>query len=394
MEKTLLLLLRDAMKGTAPTAETVAQVKACTEPEKLLQLSELHNILPLVGPLFLEARPDYPETQKLRQYIRTHVVRQIMALDALCRVTAAFEKQQVQYLVIKGAACRALYPRPEHRPSTDEDILVAPEDLEHAAEVFASLGYTRGQEEPEAQVHHFTNPMLHVELHQTLIRRQGLNKMLMERLKEPLFFAVEGRKLRTLPHQEHFLFLAEHFYKHFIHGGVGIRQVADMVLMAQQPGICWEETWAQLEEMELEILICGVLEIGIAHLGLREDAVEIPMEIRKRSPGPELLLEDILDAGAFGGSTMERRHSSSVTVQAVQGETGQTSLLKTLFPGAKQLSGRYSYLKRKPWLLPVAWGSRIIGYLREDKGAGKRAMESVSMGKQRMALMKQYGILK
>ena len=111
------------------------------------------------------------------------------------------------------------------------------------------------------------------------------------------------------------------------------------------------------------------------------------------SPGPEPLLEDMLDAGVFGGSTMERKHSSLVTMGAAQGKGEKSSLLGTVFPGEAQLSGRYPWLKGRPWLLPAAWGLRIGGYVREGGSLRKRASDSATLGKQRVALMGQYGLI-
>lgn len=62
-----------------------------------------------------------------------------------------------------------------------------------------------------------------------------------------------------------------------------------------------------------------------------------------------------------------------------------------MFPGAKALEGRYPYLKDRAWLLPLAWTQRLAGYLR--KGESAAAGESLRIGKARVALLKQYGIL-
>lgn len=391
MEKTLLSLLRDAMVGTEPSVKTVELVWKCAAPDELLGLAEQHNILPLVGPLFLKAMPEFADAQRLRQHMKTAILRQIMAADALGQVVEALDQAEIPYLLVKGAACRSLYPKPEYRPSTDEDILVSGQDMSRAEQVFLELGYSRGAEPEESEVHTFVGPLLRVELHRSLTEEARLEALLEEKLVQPDTFLLEGRKVRTLPPQEHFIYLTAHFYKHFLAGGVGIRQVADMVLMAQQPGIRWDAVFEELQRMGSQTLVCGVLEIGEKYLGL--EPVPIPQEVRKRSPGPEPLLEDILDAGVFGSSTMERKHSSLVTIGAVQGKTEKTSLIRTAFPKAEQLSGRYPYLKKRPWLLPVAWGSRAFGYLREDKDAGKRAMESASIGKKRVELLRQYDLI-
>lgn len=73
----------------------------------------------------------------------------------------------------------------------------------------------------------------------------------------------------------------------------------------------------------------------------------------------------------------------------------ENGLLKTVFPPARQLAGRYPYLKEKPYLLPVAWINRILKYGKETAGgsADNNAAQSIKIGNGRVALLKEYGII-
>ena len=98
---------------------------------------------------------------------------------------------------------------------------------------------------------------------------------------------------------------------------------------------------------------------------------------------------------------MSRKHSSSMTVNAVAAERGgksSGSLLRTVFPPARELKGRYRYLEKAPVLLPAAWISRIWHYKRETAAGKNRpgsnsASESIKIGNQRIELLKKYGII-
>ena len=106
------------------------------------------------------------------------------------------------------------------------------------------------------------------------------------------------------------------------------------------------------------------------------------------------LLLDMLDAGVFGASTMERKHSSHMTIQAASAQSRRAGTLWTaLFPPARSLQGRFPYLRRWPWLLPAAWCARGFGYLREGRDAGGRAATAARIGRQRLELLEQYGLL-
>ena len=63
---------------------------------------------------------------------------------------------------------------------------------------------------------------------------------------------------------------------------------------------------------------------------------------------------------------MSRKHSSNITLDAISaqkaGKKARGALFSSLFPAAQQLEGRFPYLKKHPYLLPIAWGSRLLQY--------------------------------
>ena len=112
------------------------------------------------------------------------------------------------------------------------------------------------------------------------------------------------------------------------------------------------------------------------------------------------MLSDLLDGGVYGGASMSRLHSSTMTLNAVaadrRGRKAGGNVLCTLFPSRKALEGRYLFLRTKPWLLPVAWVRRIAHYAAERRGAGadNSAAESLRIGSERVELLRRYGIIK
>ncbi|MBQ7982363.1 MAG: hypothetical protein IJ302_02250, partial [Clostridia bacterium] len=96
------------------------------------------------------------------------------------------------------------------------------------------------------------------------------------------------------------------------------------------------------------------------------------------------------------GTDGSRIHSAHLTLQAVRGgdDSGTAGLLSAVFPPRKTLIGQYTYLERRPYLLPAAWGQRLWRYFRETRGAGKdnSAAESLRIGRQRVRLLGYYRI--
>ena len=111
----------------------------------------------------------------------------------------------------------------------------------------------------------------------------------------------------------------------------------------------------------------------------------------------DLLLE-LLGSGIYGGTSLSRKHSSNMTLEAVaaqnRGEKTANPMVKTLFPSAKNMEGQYQYLQKRPYLLPVAWSERLLKYHREISCMkDSNAIEAVKIGNQRIELLKKYGIL-
>lgn len=122
----------------------------------------------------------------------------------------------------------------------------------------------------------------------------------------------------------------------------------------------------------------------------REHAIRVPASA---APGSVVTL---------GDGSMSRKHSSTITLEAVsaqkEGRRASHGLAKSLFPSASDLKGRYTYLEKMPWLLPAAWVQRILKYRQEISHAGSNsggntAAEAIEIGRQRVDLLRKYGIL-
>lgn len=65
-----------------------------------------------------------------------------------------------------------------------------------------------------------------------------------------------------------------------------------------------------------------------------------------------------------------------------------------LFPKREYLERRYPYLKKRPYLLPVAWVQRIAHYASEKRSdADSSTSGFIKLAKERIELMKRYDIL-
>ena len=123
-----------------------------------------------------------------------------------------------------------------------------------------------------------------------------------------------------------------------------------------------------------------------------------PDDFKALAVDEEDLLNDMLEGGVLGNVNLSRIHSSNITLQATvankKGKASKGMVLKTIFPSRKYLVKWYKYLDKYPFLLPIAWVSRIFRYLGETDRRHNDPGKAVQIGTQRVELLKKYGVLK
>ena len=382
------------------------------EWEGVFRLASDHRVLPLVFETVhsLPALKDHPLMPPLKRSVLQQVVVQTRKTAELLSLLETLSAQGIRPLVVKGLICRRLYPRPELRPSSDEDLLVEPAQFSACRSVLEKRGLQTSLS-PEEQLRAYEVPYrdprgaLYIELHRHLFPPDStsygqLDRFFQETRSRAVSVTVSGTQVYTLEYTDHLFYLICHAFKHFLHSGFGIRQVCDILLFASAYGdrIDWKRMEQNCRRIRAWLFTAALFRIGRNYLDFDPGKAHVPDRWQHALVDEGPLLEDLLKSGIYGSSSRSRQHSSSITLDAVaarnQGRAAKSGVLVSLFPDSDSLRGRYPYLKDRPWLLPAAWASRIGSYctetlLRRDSSAA----ESLQIGKQRLALLKQYGIL-
>ena len=176
--------------------------------------------------------------------------------------------------------------------------------------------------------------------------------------------------------------------------GIGLRQFCDIGLWAWEyhDEIDWQRLREQCKSVHAATFAAAAFRIARDYLGIEFDLPAPWSDAVDAEP----LLHDSLCGGVYGSNDLTRLHSSTVTLNAVKASrTGEkSSVLRTVFPKREYLEQRYPYLKKRPYLLPVAWAQRLAHYASEKQsGAGNSASGSIKLAKERIELMKRYGIM-
>ncbi len=314
----------------------------------------------------------------------------------------------VRPIVVKGIICRNTYPKPDLRPSGDEDLYVKIEEYPRLKEFLFANGFRlteKSAAEDMSEELEFLNPEKGVlyEVHTTLMpkissfydKHNEAFEGAFELAKADTF---EGHEIFTLEETQHLFFLLSHLLKHFVAGGVGIRQLCDIVMFIRKyhGTIDWQEFRDWLHEFHLEIFWANLMDIAVRYLAFEPGKYNVPM-YPAVTPDSDEILADMFEAGVFGMSSMARMHSAAMTLKAAEDEKAGMagSVLGALFPSMERMQERYPELKEKRYLLPVAYGKRIVKFIKSKNEQKDESGKSVvELGRARVASLKKYGIIR
>lgn len=381
---------------------------------ELFQIAGKHQVLPMI----YEATYDCPAARNIssrvllpvRQKTIRAVMLQTMKTSEFLDLFQHLQQSAVDPMVVKGIVCRNLYPNPDYRMSGDEDILIPTEKFLQCHQAMLDYGMQLSsppQDITSAYEASYVKPggTVRIEIHKCLFPPESsaygnLNRFFEGVRKRSIMLSVDGRQIITMGCTDHLFYLICHAFKHFLHSGFGIRQVCDVTLFANAYGreIDWLKILRQCREIHADVFAAVLFQIGQKYLTFDPEMACYPEEWRKIQADEDMMLDDILDAGIYGDGSMSRRHSSNITLNAVSaqkhGKHTRHSVLKTVFLSADSLKGRYPYLKKHPYLLPVAWISRIVKYYCETaKNHNNNAANAITIGNRRVEMLRQYKII-
>lgn len=369
---------------------------------RLFRLAEEHSLLPLVyqgicSDLTLKEHPLVSAYARKARMLSRH---QAARTGEFLLVLEQLAARGLHPAVLKGAVCRSLYPQPELRPSTDEDLFILREDYSRYQEALLACGLqvrTPDHSIDEDYEIAYVDPHrdLYLELHYSLFYSEDqavgdCGRLFDGALSRTVPICIYGQTVYTLAPADHLLYLLCHAYKHLLFGGVGLRQICDICLFAERYGeeIDWSRVRAGCDELGILTLASAFFRIGERHL-----SIPMPVAFSDLDVDELPLLEDCLSGGVYGVVDPDRQHSSRFTLEAVAaGKKGRSGrgIWKSLFPGKAYLKSNYPYARQHPVLIPVAWVQRLWKYLRRGN---RNAARSLSIGRERVELLRQYKII-
>lgn len=320
--------------------------------DKVFDFGKLHKINPILCEGLLSADIDAGVKKRFSDdYLKQALVHFSQA-NKLISITNAFDKNGIDYMIVKGSRLKALYPKPEMRVMVDMDILIRVNQYDKSKKCMLDLGlFEKGESD-----HEFIwsdNRFVNIELHKRLFpsynpdftKYFGIG---WERAKKQ---SDESNSFLMSPEDE-YIFVFTHFAKHYRDGGIGIRHMIDLYLFEKKnPGLDNEYITAELAKLGLDEFYKNIKNTLLVWF---EDAepCEITVHITKR----------IFASGAYG--TAEIANQAKALRVKNRSKTvlgGKVKYaIKKVFPSFELMKEKFEFLERFPVLLPLAWIWRMF----------------------------------
>ncbi len=326
---------------------------------EILGLAELHSVTGLLYPPLKKLLPlGDPLLSQLKKQSFAAATRDSIRGKELAGIFAACTEAGIPILPLKGCVIKEFYPHPELRLMSDADLLIREEDGAKMKALMEGLDH-KFHKVDAGDTDVFVSPLgLNYEIHKGL-EGEGFStesKAFAGRLLEHGKPQKVGSCLMELPWEEHYVYILCHFIKHFIYGGVGVRQLCDLYICYTKWDMDPERVEALLEELELKDFH-ATLKALWEHWFLGAEGSDLLEELGTY----------ILHSGVFGNE--EQR--STDRLLASSGD--RSYVLARLFPPYRTMKGYFPILKKLPVLLPAMWGWRAVRAVLFRRG--KLAME-------------------
>ena len=289
---------------------------------------------------------------------------QITHLKNVSNILKVFKEKNIEVIVLKGLVIRELYQNPNLRIMSDADILVKKNSLGKVSKVLEQLGYisTKHIGDHGAHLVFVKQGCLPIEVHWTLINKDFFNgdtSFEKDIWKRAIPVEIVGVRTLGLGLEDLLLHLIMHMAVHMAHGGFGIRQIVDVVLLVNKKGdfINWTEIELYAKESKIDKFLLVIFNICNNLFDMT-----IPKEIKQigsvSNKTVNNLIDDVLDNGVYGVTEECQVFANEISFTKENEKNIRFIVIKKylslFFPPLKNMSEKYDYAKKNRLLIPIA----------------------------------------
>lgn len=340
-----------ALRGRIP------ERKASCSLEELLEFCRFHTVTAIVAmgleALWKESPPECGELRSQWTQARDQSIRKNLLFNTERQaILGHLESLHCWHMPLKGSVLQYDYPKFGMRQMTDNDILVDPSKRQEIHGFMMERGYTAGfylQNEVDT---YQKPPVYNFEIHMMLFSKaegEGLERYYRD-IRDRAVKDPDNGWGYHLTNEDFYVYMIAHAHKHFVGGGVGIRNLLDVQVFLQKHGqdMDWDYVNRELKKLEVlsfeqmcRTLCCKLLDGDPAKAELTE--------------AEQQALACFFTSGTFG--TAQMQYASQF--RRLQKDGGRITwgtklkyILRRLVPTKEALRIDYPDIVEKPWKIP------------------------------------------
>ena len=337
----MIYLTACAVNGRKPKQERIDRL----DLPKLFEVCQKHILTACVAYALESAGvKDNDFTQAKEKAIRKNIL-----LDAERRtILRKLEAEKIWYMPLKGSLLHDWYPKLGMRQMADNDILFDISRREDVRNIMYDFGY-RLKSELEVVDEYLKEPVYNFEMHGELFMEYQVGAMAdyYRRIKSRMLKDNNNEYGYHFSNEDFYLFMMAHEYKHFSGGGTGVRSLVDTYVFLRKfkNSLDWDYLSTELEK------------IGIADF--ERNNRELAMKVFSFKP---LTIEDkkLLDYFVMSETYGTLENSVNNRIVRDGGGSKVKYLWYRIFPRIDTYRVYYPWAYNHKFLLPVAWGYRLI----------------------------------
>lgn len=308
---------------------------------------------------------------KMKEDFYIRVIQDANQKSEISWLNESFNKLEYKHIFLKGAFLKDIYPKSYFRTMGDIDILIEQDNLNAVHSLLIDSGYTVAEKSLNG-ISFFKGDYLYLEIH------TSLNDFFKGEYEKHFNVVWENASLISgysyeLNLEYNLTYLILHILKHFQTGGVGVRSFLDIAVFFQKyyDVISEEKMFDFVFRLGIETFFDNCLSLVEKWYDLSLSKFKTKKyEIDKKLYSS--ISRYIFTSGVHGYGSKHNNYEAPLTVLSNQKHKKRflktRYLFKTLFPNRETLVVNYTYLKKFPFLLPIAWIQRFFRMLFSGKG--------------------------
>ncbi len=315
--------------------------------QEILQLSMKHKMVPLILNGLYKIKGNVPELDIFKQYTFKLIGYDQNLLNCLNKIETAFADNDIDYMLLKGASVKKLYPSSECRLMGDVDILIKESQYEKIKETLSPLGLSE-HTESDHELIWVSNNGLTIELHKRLIPSYDDDYY--------SYYCNPWKKATyqynhsfSMSKEDEYIYLFTHFTKHYRDGSVLLRPFIDLWLFENKYSLLNKEYIVkEIEKLDLSVFYNNII-----------DTMNVWFNGKEETELTAFITEQIMASNAAERSVSANAARATARTDSVSSAKTK-EITRLIFLPMEEMKKKFPILEKLPFLLPIMWVVRWI----------------------------------